>query len=81
MRHHGPISDSSRRFKAPKFTRNGLSRSSVYDIAELLSDALVRKAVDVSLDVFVTISHADLEYLISRVWRSIPSLPPRESSH
>lgn len=41
---------------------------SVQNIADILSDASVTKAVDVSLDISIIRSHVDLELLISR-WR------------
>lgn len=38
----------------------------VRNMSDILSDASVGKAVDVSPDIFITRSHADLEFLISR---------------
>lgn len=39
---------------------------SVQNIADILLDASVGKAVDVSLDMSITRSHADFEFLIFR---------------
>lgn len=39
---------------------------SVSNVSDILSDTSVGKAVDASLDISITRSHADLEFLISR---------------
>lgn len=54
---------------------------SLHNIADLLSDASVRNAVYVSLNMSITRSHADLELLFfAGVQRGTPSSPSEESS-
>lgn len=57
------ISGSSRRYKVPEFTRSVLG---VRNKSDILLDASLRKAVDVSLDISITRSYVDLEFLTSR---------------
>lgn len=52
--------------QSTRIYRDWATEFNVQNMGDILTEALVRKAVDVSLDIFIIRSHADLEFLVSR---------------